>query len=328
MTQQKIYRALSQAEGYLSGEALSRELGITRAAVWKAVKSLQRQGYDIEAVSGLGYRLQGEGPLRPEDIRRALPYSREHLHVLETVDSTNSQCRRMAAEGAPDGTVVIAQRQTAGRGRRGRSFESPPGLGLYLSILWRPRCQVRTLLPLTALCAVAAARALERSCGAPCQIKWPNDLVLHGKKLAGILTEMSVEGESGAVDYVIVGIGINVGHRPEDFSPEVAALATSLAQELEAAPRRSELAAALIEELDTLRRDILPHPGLWLADYRAGCLNLGKPVQLLYPDGSRRSGRALAVDEDFGLTVEFPDGTEETVRSGEVSVRGLYGYAE
>lgn len=247
-----------------------------------------------------------------------------HCTVL---DSTNAHCRRMAARGAPSGTVVIAERQTAGRGRMGRSFESPAGMGLYLSILWRPHCTPEQLLPLTALCAVAAVRTIRRVCGIDCAIKWPNDLVLHSKKIAGILTE-SVPDVTGMVDYVIVGIGINLRQRPGDFSPDVAAIATSLRQETGVTVDRDVLAAALIEELDTLYRDILPHPEQWLAEYRAGCLNLGKTVQVICPDGTRRRATALDIDERFSLTVQYPEGTVETLRSGEVSVRGLYGYAE
>lgn len=328
MSQQEVYEALLQAEGYLSGEELSRRLQITRAAVWKAVESLRKQGCEIEASTGLGYRLCGESLLQADAIARCLSVPRTRIHVSDSVDSTNLECRRLAAQGAPCGTVVAANQQTLGRGRRGRSFESPKGLGLYLSILWRPQCAPQALLPLTALSAVATRRAIHRVCEASCDIKWPNDLTLHGKKIAGILTEMSLEGETGTVDYVVLGIGINVRHRAEDFTPEVAAIASSLERELGHRVRRSALAAALIEELDLLYDDILPRPRKWLEEYRSACLNLGKTVQLIQPDGSRQKALALDIDEQFGLTVQYPDGKTQTLRSGEVSVRGLYGYAE
>ena len=214
MSQQRVCRALQESGDYLSGQELSRTLGISRAAVWKAVEALRRQGYDIEARTGRGYRLIGAPDfLSRETVEQYLHRTRENLHVLETVDSTNSFCRRLALEGAPDGTAVLADCQTAGRGRRGRSFQSPAGKGLFFSILWRPDCAPEELLPLTALSAVAVCRAIQRATGVRPQIKWPNDLVLGGRKLAGILTEMSLEGESGHVSHVVVGIGINVHQR-------------------------------------------------------------------------------------------------------------------
>lgn len=229
--------------------------------------------------------------------------------------------------GAPDGTAVLADCQTAGRGRRGRSFQSPAGKGLFFSILWRPDCAPEELLPLTALSAVAVCRAIQRVTGVRPQIKWPNDLVLGGRKLAGILTEMSLEGESGHVSHVVVGIGINVHQQPEDFAGEVADIATSLDLSLDGRVCRAQLAAALLEEMDYLRREVLFAPERWLADYRAACLNIGRTVCLLRGD-TRETVQALRIDEQYGLVVRHEDGTEETVRSGEVSVRGLYGYTE
>ena len=328
MSQQRVREALQAAEGYLSGEELSRGIGITRAAVWKAVENLRRQGYDIEARTGKGYRLrQSPDLLRRETVEPYLTARRENWQVLETVDSTNSLCRRLALEGAPDGTAVLADCQTAGRGRRGRSFQSAAGKGLFFSVLWRPHCPPEKLLPLTALSAVATCRAIRRVCGAEAQIKWPNDLVLGGKKLAGILTEMALEGESGEVSHVVVGIGINVHQKKEDFQGEVGEIATSLDRELGGSICRGQLAAALLEEMDLLRREVLLAPEKWLEEYRSACLNVGCDVQLLR-DEERQRVHAVAVDEQFGLVVRHEDGQVETVRSGEVSVRGLYGYAE
>ena len=329
MSQQRVRDALQAAEGrYLSGEELSRTIGITRAAVWKAVEGLRRQGYDIEARTGRGYRLrQSPDLLRRDTVAEYLAAPREDWEVLQSVDSTNSACRRLALENAPDGTAVMADCQTAGRGRRGRSFQSPAGKGLFFSILWRPVCEPVKLLPLTALSAVAVCRAIRRVCGVRAQIKWPNDLVVCNRKLAGILTEMAVEGESGLVSHVVVGIGINVHQQAEDFEGEVRDIATSLDLAAGGSVCRAALAAALLEEMDMLRREILFAPGKWLEDYRTACVNIGKPVQLLR--GERREQvLAVAVDQRFGLVVRHGDGTEETVRSGEVSVRGLYGYAE
>ena len=329
MSQQRVQEALQAAEGaYLSGQELSRTLGISRAAVWKAVEILRRQGYDIEARTGRGYRLVGVPDLlTQETVERYLIRPRDNFRVLSETDSTNSACRRLALEGAPDGTVVLADCQTAGRGRRGRSFQSPAGKGLFFSILWRPDCAPEQLLPLTALSAVAVCRAIRQVCGAQAQIKWPNDLVLSGRKLAGILTEMALEGESGHVSHVVVGIGVNVHQRLTDFDGEVAQIATSLDLALGGSVCRAQLAAALLEEMEILRREVLFAPEKWLAEYRAACLNIGKTVQLIWGE-EREPAQALAVDDRYGLVVRHRDGRVETLRSGEVSVRGLYGYAE
>ena len=329
MSQKRVCAALQAAEGaYLSGEELSRSIGITRAAVWKAVEALRRQGYDIEARTGRGYRLrQSPDLLRRETVEAYLSAPRADWEVLESVDSTNSACRRLALEGAEDGTVVMADCQTAGRGRRNRSFQSPAGKGLFLSILWRPGCTPDKLLPLTALSAVAVYRAVERVCGVNLRIKWPNDLVLNGKKLGGILTEMALEGESGLVSHAVVGIGINVHHLPSDFEGQVRDIATSLDMELDGRVCRGKLAAALLEELDYLRGEVLFAPEKWLEPYRTACLNIGQTVQLIRGE-TRERVEAVAVDGQFSLVVRHENGELETVRSGEVSVRGLYGYAE
>lgn len=247
---------------------------------------------------------------------------RENVHRLDTVDSTNLVCKRMAAQGAPDGTVVIAERQTAGRGRLGRSFQSAQGLGLYLSVLWRPQTPPETWMALPALGAVASCRAIGRVCGLDVGIKWPNDLVYGGKKLGGILTEAVLLGSDTAV---VLGIGINVHHRAADFEGEVRDMAASLETVTGRAVSREVLAAALVEELDALRGTALDEPALWLEEYRSRCVTVGREVQVL-SGGTARQALALAVDEGYGLQVRYEDGREETVRAGEVSVRGLYGY--
>ena len=247
---------------------------------------------------------------------------REHIHWLGTVDSTNLVCKRMAAEGAPDGTVVMADAQTAGRGRLGRSFQSAQGLGLYLSVLWRPQTPPEEWMALPALCAVAACRAICRVCGLEAQIKWPNDLIYGGKKLGGILTE-SVLLEGAAA--VVLGIGINVSHRAADFEGEVRHMASSLETATGSSVSRQALAAALVEELDALRIVAFDEPTLWLEEYRRRCVTVGREVQVL-SGGTAHHALALDVDEGYGLRVRYADGSEETVRAGEVSVRGLYGY--
>lgn len=250
------------------------------------------------------------------------------LICLEEVDSTNTYAKRLAAEGAADGTVVLADHQTAGRGRMGRPFQSPRGKGIYLSALLRPSLPPERLTPVTALAGVAVCEAMEEVCGLCPGLKWPNDPVLHGKKLCGILTELTMDPDTGR-PALVLGIGLNVGQTAADFSPEVAELATSLAQELGKPVSLTEVTAALIRALDrlyaALRTDALAS---YLAAYRQSCVNLGKAVQLIAPDGGRETAEAVGIDGQFGLVVRTADGGEKTVRSGEVSVRGMYGYID
>ena len=237
----------------------------------------------------------------------------------DTVDSTNNICKALAAQGL-DNTAIIARAQTAGKGRLGRSFQSPEG-GLYLSALWQD-CPAGQLLTVTPLAAVAVCRAVESLCGTECGIKWCNDVVLHGKKLCGILTESSLRPDGGAA-WLVVGIGVNVGQA--SFPPDIADMATSLAlQALDVSP--DALADAILAQLTALRT-VLTDPVEWLAEYRRRCVNLGRPVRVLRGNTVRQA-TALAIDEQFGLTVQYENGEMETVRSGEVSVRGLYGYIE
>ena len=249
------------------------------------------------------------------------------LHCFPVLDSTNTYLKALAMDGGENGTVIIAEHQTAGRGRMERRFQSPDGKGLYLSVLLRPEVPSERLPCVTALAGVAVCDAVEDLCGEGPGLKWPNDPVLHGKKLAGILTELVVD-EDGQL-AVVLGIGINVHQGMEDFSSDVAEFATSLELEGFTAVSRAELAAVLLRRLEEMYFALLEddlHP--WLAAYRQDCVNLGKVVQLIQPDGSRETAVARDIDADFGLVVETVDGVAQTVRTGEVSVRGLYGYVE
>jgi len=321
---------LLRAEGgvFLSGEQLSERLGLSRTAVWKAVKTLRQEGYEIEARTGMGYRLvAAPNVLTEAEIRSWLKTDRD-LRCFDTIDSTNTYARQIALEGAADGTAVIADCQTAGRGRMGRSFQSPRGKGIYLSVLFRPDLPPERLMPVTALAGLAVCDAVERLCGVRPGLKWPNDPVLGNRKLCGVLTEMALEGETGRVQHLVVGVGINVLHTPEDFQDDVADIATSLQMELGKPVSRARLAALLLEELDRVYGALCSGELRdYLAAYRRDCVNLGKTVQLIGPEG-RETVTAVDVDEAFGLVVRTPEGNEKTVRSGEVSVRGLYGYVE
>ena len=209
---------------YLSGEAMSRRLGISRAAVWKAIEALRQEGYEISSAPNRGYRLEA-APDRLREGELAGPLAGclvgRRLLCLDTVDSTNTECKRQAMAGAEEGLVVIADEQTGGRGRLGRSFQSPKGCGLYLSALLRPRLEPAQVTDFTAWVAVAVCDGIEAACGVRPQIKWTNDIILGGKKLVGILTELGLESESNALEYLVPGIGINANHRPEDFTPEI-----------------------------------------------------------------------------------------------------------
>lgn len=330
MSRERVYALLRQRAGaFCSGEELSRALGISRAAVWKAVDSLRRDGYTIEARRSQGYRLVAAPDVLVErEIRRYLPgdVPCPDLRCLQEVDSTNSYLKREAMNGAPHGTIAVANCQTAGRGRMARRFQSPPDCGVYLSILLRPELMPEQLMGATGMAAVAVCDAVEKAAGVRPQIKWTNDLILHGRKLGGILTELSLEGETGRPEYLIIGVGLNVRQRAEDFPPEVADIATSLAAQGHEVSRAA-LAAALIGAFGRLSRDLGGDITPWVEAYRRDCVTLGREVRLLWSEDQER-GLALDVDGQFGLVVRRADGTETTVRTGEVSVRGLYGYVE
>ena len=229
----------------------------------------------------------------------------------------------MAKDGAPHGTVLIAGHQTGGRGRIGRTFQSPQGKGLYLSVILRPGCRPEELMHLTCAAGVAAAEATARVSGVQPRLKWINDLVVDTKKLGGILVEMSVD--KGMVDYAVIGIGINCLQSPEDFPPEIAEIATSLSMVSGKAISPQELAAALVETLWHMDSILLTQKANLMVSYKGHCITLGKAIQVIRAD-SVRAGKALDLDIDGGLLVEYDDGTCETVSSGEVSVRGMYGY--
>lgn len=331
-SREAVLSLLRGEEGFLSGQELSRRLGLSRAAVWKAVDALRAEGYEIEARTGLGYRLASAPDVLTEaEIRSFLGETAvvgRELRCFQELDSTNTYLKAQA--DAPDGTVAVADSQTAGRGRMDRSFQSPRGQGIYLSVLLRPALPPDRLPPVTALAGVAVCAAVERVCGVRPGLKWPNDPVLGGKKLCGILTELSLEAETGRVQSLVLGIGINVGQRPEDFSPEVREMATSLLQVLGKPVSRPRLAAALLEELDRAYAALLAGDlSEYLAAYRRRCVNLGKTVRLIpFGGGERETAQAVDIDGEFSLVVRGTDGRERTVRSGEVSVRGLWGYTE
>ena len=248
----------------------------------------------------------------------------DQILVLQTVDSTNTFAKQLAAQGAPHGTAVLSDHQTGGRGRRGRSFSSPKGKGIYLSVVFRYDAAPDQLLHLTCMAAEAVHRAILDACGVDTGIKWINDLVYDKKKLCGILTELAVTPD-GALDYVVCGIGVNCSQLPEDFPLEVAPMATSLLQITGCAPDRSRLAAALLRHLEQMARELLDAPLAWMEDYRSHCITLGQDVKIIRGD-IQIPAHVDGMDNQGALQVTLPDGTKDTVFSGEVSVRGMYGY--
>lgn len=238
---------------------------------------------------------------------------------LDSVDSTNLYLSQLARQGAPHGLTVIADTQTMGRGRMGRSFFSPPGSGLYLSTLLRPSLPQEELSTLTPWAAVAAVRAVESVCGLRPDIKWVNDLLLGGKKLGGILCELDLTTPSSP--FVVIGVGINVSST-HPFPPEVAAIATALDAHLDAPPHRDTLAEALLASLDTMWQDFPHKLPEYLAEYRVGCVTPGQTVTLSTPR-SRFVGKAVGVDDKFALVLELPDGRRTSFSSGEVSLHPI-----
>lgn len=248
----------------------------------------------------------------------------DQISFYEEITSTNDVLKEMAKNGAPHGTVLIADRQTGGRGRMGRSFLSPSGVGIYMSVLLRPNCIPSQLMHLTCAAACAACDAIEEAAGFRPGIKWINDIVYQKRKLAGILTEMSLDAQQH-VDYAVIGIGINCCQEQQDFSPEIRDFAGSLAMFSDNPVNRAQVAAAMVDAFVLMDKMLLAKKAAIMEQYRKDCITLGQAVSVIRPDNAQ-PGTAIDVNEDGALIVAYPSGKTEAVNSGEVSVRGLYGY--
>lgn len=315
--------------GSVSGSAIAEALGISRTAVWKAVRALAEEGYPIDAANKKGYCLRRESDLlSAQSIRPHLRDGRfwPDIQVYPLLDSTNLRAKELAMQGAPSGTVILAEEQNAGRGRLGRSFASPKGSGIYLSVILRLQDELEISLLTTSAAAVAVCRAIRGLTGLEPQIKWVNDVYLNGKKVCGILTEASMDFESRTLDYLVLGIGINV--LDTALPPEVAAVATSLQRELGGAIlSRSELVGRLLNELQEVLGGLAERS--FLPEYRERSLLLGQAVDVITwgaggPAGAaplREPGTALSIDEQARLIVRMDSGELRTIGSGEVSVR-------
>ncbi|MBR2047973.1 MAG: biotin--[Oscillospiraceae bacterium] len=247
------------------------------------------------------------------------------IQVFDEVDSTNTLAKTLAAQGAPEGTILIADRQTGGRGRLGRSFLSPGDVGVYYSLILRPGCSPGELMHLTCATAVAMCEAAEEAFGFRPGIKWTNDLVVGRKKLGGILTELSLNPKTGLVDWAVVGIGINCRQREADFDPSIRDMACSAAMVLGQDADRNVLIGTMTKALHRMSVTLLAAKDAILEQYRRDCVTLGKQISVVRGDEVFHA-LALSVDPEGGLVVRLEDGTEQTVNSGEVSIRGFYGY--
>ena len=318
----QLLKALeANRDGYISGGALAEELAVSRNAVWKAVESLRGSGYGISAIKSRGYRLDAGGDILTADGICGMLRHRDVFHVetRKSVTSTNTVLRELAAKGAPEGYVIAAEGQTAGKGRLGRSFHSPSGHGAYFSVLLRPRWSSADSALITPAAAVAAARAISDVFDLRVGIKWVNDLMMAGKKVCGILTEASIDMESGLIDNAVLGIGINVTTQEGGFSEDLSWTADALTERREGKENeRCRLIAATLDYFwDYYEK--LPARG-FLDEYRARSVVIGRDIFVL-SGGGAKPARALEINGDGGLVVEYENGETEALRSGEVSIR-------
>ncbi len=308
--------------GSVSGADLAQRLGISRAAVWARIQELREFGYDIAAGPHFGYRLvSAPDCLNSDDLislRGESGIIGSVIQVFQETTSTNDIIDRMARDGVPEGVVVFAESQTRGRGRLGRVWMSPPRAGLWFSVLLRPDLRPQETTQLTVAAATAVARAIKSQTGVSPDVKWPNDILVRGKKVAGILTELTAELDH--VKYVILGIGVDVNQQVSDFPSDLRRLATSLRIETGRAIDRSNLAAAILRELDNDYARISAGQFEAVADeWESLCVTLGHPVEISL-GGRQVRGRAEALDVDGALLIRTQHGRLERIISGDVRV--------
>ncbi len=322
----EILSALRAGEDYVSGQELCGQLGVTRAAIWKGIRQLREEGYEIEAIQNKGYRLL----TAPDTVSGAELKSRmetvwagQELVYLDTVTSTNDYLKKLAEQGAPHGTLVVADYQSGGKGRRGRTWITPHGTTIAMSILLRPQIRPEKASMLTLVIGMAAAKAVCDVTGLDVKIKWPNDLVLHGKKLSGTLTEMSAEMEG--IHYVVIGTGINANIT--ELPEELKEIATSLQLELGYPVDRGAIICTCMRYFEKYYEKFIETQDMSLlgSEYQELLANMNREVRVLDP-GGEYTGVARGIDELGQLLVEKEDGTVARVYAGEVSVRGIYQY--
>lgn len=332
---EKVLASLLSADGAISGEEIANALGVSRNTVWKSIKSLKSDGYSIEGVSRVGYTIQSQSyVLSGEFIKKYLSelkngkrISRNNekykIIVLSETDSTNNYAKKLALNEDAEGTVIISDYQSGGRGRRGRTFLSPKGNGLYMSVILKPFSDISDSIKITSFAAVAAARAIDAQTGASTKIKWVNDLFLGGRKICGILTEALMDYETMTPSYIILGIGINLRHT--DFPPEIAKIATSLEDETGRVPNKNMLAAEILNNLTNLEEEI--KSGAFLKESAARSIVIGKEITVMRGDGNYEA-TAIGLDKNGELIIKRKNENGslsknrcETLSSGEVSIR-------
>lgn len=317
---------LRESDDYISGQQICEKFGVSRTAVWKAINQLKEEGYQVEAVRNRGYHIiDSPDVITLEELRSQIDtvWAGKEVYYYDETDSTNIRAKQLGEEGAPHGTLAVADQQNAGRGRRGRGWESPRGSSIYMSILLRPDIPPVKAPMLTLVMALSVAEGLRECTGQDAMIKWPNDIVLNKKKLVGILTEMSTEIDY--INHVVTGVGINVNM--EELPEEIRGKATSLRIEMGRIIKRSPIIAAIMRKFEK-------NYGLFLEtqniekmkdEYNSLLVNREKEVRIL---GGKEeyNAYALGVNEKGELLVRCEDGTIEAIFAGEVSVRGIYGY--
>lgn len=322
----KILTLLRERGDYVSGQELCERFDVSRTAVWKAIGQLKKEGFSIEAVQNRGYRLVQEEEVFGQhelESRMDTRWAGHPVRFYEVLDSTNLRAKLDAENGAPQGTLVVADMQTAGRGRRGRSWSSPAGTNVYFTLVLKPDFEPARASMLTLVMAMAVAAGIADTCGVEACIKWPNDIVIDGKKVCGMLTELSVQQEY--IQHVVIGAGVNVGL--QEFVPEIADTATCLERECGRKVPRAQLVVNIMRSFEKyydIFLETLDFSNLKEA-YDGMLVNCGREVRVLDPKGEY-TGVSKGINHTGELVVELPDGSETTVYAGEVSVRGIYGY--
>lgn len=316
---------LKEKSEYCSGEEISQKLGVTRTAVWKAINKLKAEGYEIHSSTKKGYKLiETPNIITPSEVSEGLNTKvlGSTIYYEDTLDSTNTKAKQLAREGAVEGTLVIADQQTGGKGRLGRSWESPSGTGIWMSLILRPDILPQYASQLTLVAGLNMCEAIEEVTKLKAKIKWPNDVVVNGKKICGILTEMSAEIDG--INYIVVGIGVNVNTK--EF-PESLPYASSLALEGEREYSRKAIIKRFLEKFEIDYNHYKEQPDLnnIKARYEKNCITLHKKVKLIKKD-QEVIAEAIGITNEGTLRVRYEDGMIEEVLSGEVSVRGLYEY--
>lgn len=321
----ELLTALREADDYISGQELCNRFGVSRTAVWKAVNQLKEAGYEIEAVQNRGYKLIGIpdrlSKRELESIRKT-QWAGCEIFYFPSIDSTNTKASQLAEEGYPTGTLVVAERQESGKGRRGRNWASPEGNGIFMTLILKPEINPNNASMLTLVAALAVSKAITKCTGRPAGIKWPNDIVMNGKKVCGILTEMSAQFDY--VNYIVIGIGINVHN--ESFPEELSHMATSLYLESKEHFNRAALIEEILEQFEDYYAVYLKTEDLrgLVKEYDINLVNRNQQVKVLDPK-EPFEGKAMGITPRGELIVDTWE-SRKLVYAGEVSVRGIYGY--